>query len=725
MPRHGLSLDHPPPTHVRTEAQIRDLLNLLGRVDTAAIDTETTGLKIARDYVIFWSLSTGQDRYFLTHDQLSRFAQVFKDPNRTWFGTNTKYDFHMLANSGHELAGDMFDTLVMDRLVDSSRPHGLKECIEREFDEKVPTFSETFYPRNKEGRFKKPGKRKGMEHAPTMQDIITGTYDGTRAIAEWEAENKDRAKHKQPLLTMEDLEYRKVESMQSVVEYASLDAWDSYRLVKKLETQLQGIITQNGYSLYRYYIMWEVPLHRVLYNMERRGVLTDRDHLSKLEAYFDEQTDRLKLELTHIYNSCRKPHQDQDIFVPERTRMVQELLFDRLGLEPTKETESGQRSVDKTVLDYYADQGIEAAKLIKTYRELTKLKGTYVTSILEDGADFGGVIHTTFNQHVAKTSRLSSSDPALQNIPARTEQGKEIRKAYIPRPKYVMGDADYEQVEMYILADIAGATGMIKNINEGRDIHSSNVELVWGFPYEDVISAREKKGRREALDAHEKLLLKKRDDVKTVGFGLVYGTQARALSRTLKFLDKWLKDPELDPWQAQERAIEEAQDLIDLFFKGIPEVRKFIEDTHLQVASEKYTETLMGRRRWFRDIMETAARLDHLEAAKSRGQKLCWCAECKLSRDAEREAVNHRIQGTSADITQMAMVRCTQDRELVELDCHLLIQVHDEIVFEVREENAKRACEIIQYHMENPGLRLSVPLRAQPSLGNNWIQAKQ
>mgnify|MGYP001766510822 CR=1 FL=1 len=232
MPRHGLSLDHPPPTHVRTEAQIRDLLNLLGQVDTAAIDTETTGLKISRDYVIFWSLSTGRDRYFLTHDQLPRFARVFGDPDRTWFGTNTKYDFHMLANSGQVLTGDMFDTLVMDRLVDSGRLLGLKESIEREFDEKVPTFGETFYPRDKKGKFKKPGKRKGMEHAPTMQEIITSTYDGSRAQAEWEEENKAREKQKKPPLTLDDLEAKKTEYQQNVVEYATLDAWDAYRLAR-------------------------------------------------------------------------------------------------------------------------------------------------------------------------------------------------------------------------------------------------------------------------------------------------------------------------------------------------------------------------------------------------------------------------------------------------------------------------------------------------------------
>jgi len=167
-----------------------------------------------------------------------------------------------------------------------------------------------------------------------------------------------------------------------------------------------------------------------------------------------------------------------------------------------------------------------------------------------------------------------------------------------------------------------------------------------------------------------------------------------------------------------------AQDKIKEFFAGIPEAETFITDMTQQLARNKFVATILGRRRWFYDTMSLDDSEEHLERARAKRRKLCWCPKCKLSRDGERAGRNHKIQGTAADIVMIAMVRCSQDPELRRLGVHLLLQIHDELVFEAPDENVEEACPIIRYHMEHPGLPLRVPLRAPPGVGDNWDAAK-
>jgi DNA polymerase-1 len=247
------------------------------------------------------------------------------------------------------------------------------------------------------------------------------------------------------------------------------------------------------------------------------------------------------------------------------------------------------------------------------------------------------------------------------------------------------------------------------------------VELVYGEPYDDVVAAKKSKDRTP----RQTHLADLRQAVKSVGFGLIYGKAARSLGVQLGYEAEYRQShPEWPDRQVSKVATEKAQGVINDFFEGLPEVEDFIYGTHREVADTKYTETLLGRRRWFWDIVDWDEHIEHLEAAKRKHRKLCWCGVCKLSRDGERAAVNHRIQGSAADVTMLGMIKCDQDARLRELGAKMLLQVHDELVFEIPDENVEEAAGIIQYHMEHPGLDLRVPLRAPPGIGDNWEEAK-
>jgi hypothetical protein len=209
------------------------------------------------------------------------------------------------------------------------------------------------------------------------------------------------------------------------------------------------------------------------------------------------------------------------------------------------------------------------------------------------------------------------------------------------------------------------------------------------------------------------------------GIKLSYGKAARSLAKELGFFDKVKKEhPNLQKTEAARLAKRMAQDLIDKFFSKIPGVYNFIQNTKDTLSDTKFAESYLGRRRWFPDVLPMADKIMHEHVAKKSRQTLCWCPECKLSRDAERQAVNAKIQTTAADIAMCAMLKCDNDKELKQLGCRLLLQVHDELIFEVPEDNVEKVLPIIQQHMEHPGITLSVPLRAEPNVGNSWAEAK-
>jgi len=672
-------LKRPEPIWIKTKKQVQKLINLCRDKDVLALDTETTGIRIDTDYVIFWSLSTGPDRYFLEADKLHMFKEIFEDKDKMWIGSQIKFDFHMCANSGIHIAGSMMDTLVMDRLLDPDQDHGLKEAYEREFNERMRTFPETFYPKDKRGKFRKPPKR-------SLQEIMLEAWD----------RDPDR-----------------------VIDYASLDAWGVFRLFKRLRKQLMGVVTDRGYSLWDLFLMYEVPMTKVLFEMERNGCQLDLKYLGEIEPVLAKELADINWALNRMIG---KP------INPGSTKQLGKLFYEDMGLEPIAWTTGGSSgkkspSLNETVLKQHAEDGVEEAKLILKYRELAKLLGTYVIGLMER-VDKNGRIHTTFHQHVADTGRLSSRDPNLQNQP-RPRKDFDIRRAFIARPGYKIIVCDYDQLEMFILAHFSKDKGLIGNIMAGKDIHTGNVELVWGEPYADVARAKKDK---DWNDDRAWYLRDLRNKVKVVGFGLNYGKAANSLARELGFFERIEKEhPEWSDWDIRRTAKAEAQALIDTYFSKIPGAAKFIKGTYRRVADTKYVETFLGRRRWLRQIMEWSEKMEHIqrELSSSNGRRdLCWCNDCKSSRDGERRSVNTIIQGTAADIVMCAMIKCFFDERLRELGVKMLLQIHDELVFECPEENVEAACPIIQEDMEHPGINLRVPLKAAPGVGDNWVEAK-
>lgn len=672
-------LKRPEAIWIQTKEQVEKLLTLCRECEVLAFDTETTGIDISVDHVIFWSLSTGEDRYFLEADKLHYFKEIFNDPDKMWIGSQIKFDFHMSANSGYPIAGNMMDTLVMDRLLDPDQDHGLKEAYEREFNERMRTFPETFYPRDKRGKFRKPPKK-------SLQEIMLDAWD---------------------------------RDPERVIDYASLDAWGVFRLFRRLKKQIQQIFTDRGYSLWDVFLMWEVPMSRVLYEMERTGTQLDMEYLGSIEPVLEKELRDINWKLNKMIGQPINPGS---------TKQLSKLFYEDMGLEPIAWTTGGSTgkkspSLNETVLKEHAADGVEEAQLILKYRELSKVLGTYVVGLMSR-VDKNGRIHTTFTQHVADTARLSSRDPNLQNQP-RPRKDFDIRKAFIaPKGKKIIV-CDYDQLEMFILAHFSRDKGLIGNIKAGRDIHTSNVELVWGEPYDDVAAAKKNKDD----DSDRAWYLRDlRNKVKVVGFGLNYGKAANSLARELGFFEKQEKDhPDWDDWTIRRAAKAEAQSLIDIYFKRIPGAAKFIKGTYRKVADTKYVETFLGRRRWLRQIMDWDEKQEHIqeELNRTRGKRdLCWCNDCKSSRDGERRSVNTIIQGTAADIVMCAMIKCFYDKRLRRLGVKMLLQIHDEIVFECPEEHTEEACVIIQENMENPGIQLRVPLKAAPGVGDNWVEAK-
>jgi DNA polymerase-1 len=442
----------------------------LAHFDLLAIDTETTGLDINRATVVFWSLSTGDDRYFLESKMLEEFRPVLSDRMMSWVGSQIKYDANILANSGFALEGDLMCTLTMDRLVDPGRPHDLKSSYTREFGEKMATFAETFYPKDSRGKPRKPQKKE-------MYEILTEVYE------------QDPGR---------------------VVDYASMDAWAVLRLFHRLKENLESTVTWAGHTLWDVFLWFEVPFTRVLYNMERRGIRLDTKYFNEMRPKIVDDIASTEKKLNRLAGTVINPNSNPQIA---------DLLFNKLKLQPIKFTSggsSGQKkpSVDASVLQHYVDEGIEEAKLILKHRELGKLLGTYVDGLLER-KDAKDRIHTTFTQHVADTSRLSSREPNIQNQP-RARDDFDIRTGFIAGPRKKLVVADYEQLEMFILAHFSKDSGMIANIKAGKDIHTSNVELVWGEPYDDVTAAKKNKNDHSDRAKYLRVL---RTYIKVIGFG--------------------------------------------------------------------------------------------------------------------------------------------------------------------------------------------------------------
>ena len=436
--------------------------------------------------------------------------------------------------------------------------------------------------------------------------------------------------------------------LEKAAEYAAEDADVTMKLQQVLWEKLSKEPT-----LEKLFKEMELPLLGVLSRMERRGVLIDSDALF-LQS--NEIANRLSELEEQAYVLAGQP------FNLASTKQLQEILFDKLGLPIIQKTPKGAPSTNEEVLEELAFSH-ELPKVLVEHRGLSKLKSTYTDKLPQMVNPQTGRVHTSYHQAVTATGRLSSSDPNLQNIPIRNEEGRRIRQAFIAREGFTVVAADYSQIELRIMAHLSQDQGLINAFTQGKDIHRSTAAEIFGVALDEVTSEQ----RRNA---------------KAINFGLIYGMSAFGLSRQLGI----------------GRA--DAQSYMDLYFKRYPGVQTFMHDIREKAKAQGYVETLFGRRLYLPDINS------------SNGMR---------RKAAERVAINAPMQGTAADIIKRAMIQLDQTLQN-DPDIAMIMQVHDELVFEVRSEKVAFYSELIKTQMESAA-DLVVPLIVEVGQGMNWDEA--
>lgn len=425
-------------------------------------------------------------------------------------------------------------------------------------------------------------------------------------------------------------------------------AWAAVSLAGNFRKRLE---TQEMWGLYEDV---ERPITRILAKMEAAGIKVDVDYLDELSSDLSGRIDTL----THrIWDHAGRE------FTVNSTKQLREVLFDELGLTPQKKTKTGF-STDAATLELLRDEHPIVECLLE-YRNLEKLRSTYTDALppLVDPAD--GRIHTRFKQTGAATGRLSSENPNLMNIPIRTEEGRRIRRAFVPEEGRLLCSADYSQIELRVMAHLSGDEHLIEAFRAGQDIHAATSARVFGVPIEKVTAAH-------------------RNKAKVVNYGLLYGMQAWGMA-TRMGIDK-----------------EEAQEFIEAYFEQFPTLREFMDRVVAQAKEDGFTTTILGRRRWF----------DELRSRNPRFRQM-----------GERQALNAPIQGSAADIMKVAMVDLDSEIEARGLASRLLLQVHDELVLEVPIEEREAAKAAVTEVMEN-AVELAVPLVADVHFGTDWDECK-
>ena len=410
-------------------------------------------------------------------------------------------------------------------------------------------------------------------------------------------------------------------------------------------------------QLPEFYDSMEEPLAKVLAKMERDGVKVDLQQI----RHFAEG---LRRELTERENRIREMAGDPSLNISS-PKQVGELLFDKLRLDPkAKKSARGQYSTDEATLLTIADRHPIVEEILE-FRAVKKLLSTYIEPFPSYISEVDGRVHTTFNQALTATGRLSSSNPNLQNIPVRTERGKEIRKAFVPgTPEGVIVSADYSQIELRIMAHLSGDAHLTEAFRTGVDVHAATAAKIFGIPVEEV--TREQRGM-----------------AKTANFGIMYGISAFGLAQRLHL-----------PRGA-------AKALIDDYFAAFPAVRSFIDSSVAFARENGYVQTLFGRRRYLPDINARNATVRAL---------------------AERNAVNAPIQGTSADIIKLAMIGVAKRLREEGFQSRMVLQIHDELLFDAIPSEVEALKAMVVDVMENV-IRLSVPLTVECAAGENWLEA--
>lgn len=511
-------------------------------------------------------------------------------------GQNLKNDIKVLAKYHISIKGKLFDTMLAHYLINPDMRHNM--------------------------------------------DVLSETYLNYTPVSLTEVIGKK---------SKNQLNMREV-SIEKQTEYAVENADVTYQLKQHFEKELGEANTQKLFDEI------EVPLLRVLADMELEGINLDEDFLKNLSVALDK--DILQLE-KNIYEEA------DEVFNIASPKQLGEILFGKLKLiDKPKKTKTGQYSTAEDVLSFLAKDH-KIIRDVLEYRGLAKLKSTYVDALPGQVELTTGRVHTDYMQTVAATGRLSSNNPNLQNIPIRTERGREVRKAFIPRNEdYILMAADYSQIELRIIASLSEEDNMIEAFKKGEDIHASTAARVFNVALEDVTRAQ-------------------RSNAKTVNFGIIYGVSAFGLSNQTDL------------------SRTEAKDLIDTYYKTYPKLRNYISEQINFARENGYVQTVLGRRRYLTDINGSNQVV--------RGA-------------AERNAVNAPIQGSAADIIKMAMINIHKKLKEKGLKSKMLLQVHDELVFDVFKPELEELKSLIKHEMEN-AYKLIVPLDVDLGVGNNWLEA--
>jgi DNA polymerase-1 len=439
-------------------------------------------------------------------------------------------------------------------------------------------------------------------------------------------------------------------SPQEVVEYAGEDADITLQLKRHFAPMLRE------YGVEKLFREVEVPLIRVLADMEYEGVRVDQDALKELSE--EMQSEIVKVE-RDIYTMAGV---EFNIGSPKQ---LGEVLFDQLQLvEKPKKTRTGQYATGEEILSQLAREHPIAAAILD-YREFQKLKSTYIDALPGLISPADGRIHTSYNQAVAATGRLSSTNPNLQNIPVRTARGRAIRKAFVPREgDYELFSADYSQIELRIMAAFSGDESLIEAFRQGKDIHVATASRIF-------------KVDERAVDDDM------RRKAKTANFGIIYGISAFGLSQRLNIPRG------------------EANDIIEAYFNEFPAVKTYMDRVINEARERGYVETVMGRRRYLRDI-------------RSRNMTMRGFAE--------RNAINAPIQGSAADMIKVAMINIHAWMAVEGLRSKMLLQVHDELVFDVHRSEKELISEKVPWFMQH-AIELDVPIEVGYGFGSNWLEA--
>jgi DNA polymerase I len=648
------------------------LSNALMRLDAVALDTETTGLGHMTDTIVVFSLSDGVNRWAVPLQYLGCFQPLFENPASIKICHNIKFDAHMLRNHGIVLSGPWHDTMTMSWLVDENLPLSLKDRFSIEFDCHMPDFEEIF----------------GRLHTITEQVASNSIV-------------KRRSKQRKETLP-EAFARVLNEDPELAYNYASADAKMHYMLWDRYRWTLNSLQFTENFTAWQHFVTVEVPFTRTLWNMETRGFRINRKNLLTAEPILHSMMNDIAQEFHRLagpvieeYNrTCPAAERIKPYVDIDSPKQVGDFLYGVLGYPQSE----GKRTTDEQALEHFIEtKDCPYSSVVLQFREVSKLKRTYIDKLL--GLIWvDGKIHTTLKQTGTVTGRLSSADPNLQNIPRPDNDRSNIRATFIASPHHRLIVGDYAQLEMRIMAHYSKDQGMLDAILSGKDLHTYTAARMFGYTYDDLVlltkQAKEAMHKSQATDEHKRII-GLRIAAKRINFGIIYGMGPKGLMVQLAK-------------EGVHRTLQECKMLLKQYFATFPDVAVWINGTHEIAAGLGYVRTISGRMRRLPSFRDKNS--DHATISR-----------------AERQAVNTPIQGTAADITKNAMISCEHDDVLRDLQVRLVLQVHDELVFECPDHDdvANIAVPRIRHWMENPLSRgLIVPLEVDLNQGYSWAEAK-